>query len=61
MDSPEQMSQQLQEIIDQVITISTTYGLNALGAVAILIIGWMAAGWAKSATAKALGDRKSVG
>lgn len=60
MDSPEQMSQQLQEIIDQVITISTTYGLNAMGAVTILIFGWMVAGWAKGATRKALGRIKAV-
>jgi len=60
MDSPEQMSQQLQDIIDQVIGVSTTYGLNALGAVAILILGWMAAGWAKSTTANALGRIKAV-
>jgi len=60
MDSPEQISQQLQEIIDQVIAVSTTYGLNVLGAIAILIFGWMVAGWAKGATAKALGRIKAV-
>ncbi len=60
MDSPEQISQQLQEIIDQVIGVITTYGLNVLGAITILIIGWIAAGWAKSAAAKALGRIKII-
>ncbi|OEJ69608.1 mechanosensitive ion channel family protein [Magnetovibrio blakemorei] len=60
MDSPQQISQQLQEIIDQVIAVITTYGLNVLGAIAILILGWIAAGWAKSAVAKALNRVKMV-
>jgi len=60
MDSPEQISQHLQEIIDQVIGVITTYGLNVLGAIAILIIGWIAAGWAKSAVAKALNRIKII-
>jgi len=60
MDSPTQISQQLQEIIDQVIGVATTYGLNVLGAIAILIFGWMIAGWAKRATANALGRIKAV-
>lgn len=60
MDSPEQISQHLQEIIDQVIGVITTYGLNVLGAIAILIIGWIAAGWAKSAVAKALNRIKMI-
>lgn len=60
MDSPQQISQQLQEIIDQVIGVVTTYGLNVLGAIAILILGWIAAGWAKTAVAKALNRIKMV-
>jgi len=60
MDSPEQVSQQLQDILDQVIGVLTSYGLNALGAVAILIVGWIIAGWAKSATTKALDRIKAV-
>ena len=60
MDSPEQMSQQLQDIIDQAITVATTYGLDVLGAIAILVVGWTIAGWAKSTTAKALGRIKAV-
>jgi len=60
MDSPTQISQQLQEIIDQVIGVATTYGLNVLGAITILILGWMIAGWAKRATANGLGRIKAV-
>ncbi|MCW8915349.1 MAG: mechanosensitive ion channel [Magnetovibrio sp.] len=60
MDNTEEISSQVQEIVDQVIAVTTTYGLDVLGAIAILIIGWMVAGWAKSATAKALGRVKSV-
>jgi len=46
--------------MDQVIAVTASYGLDVLGAIAILIIGWMAAGWAKGATEKALGRIKSV-
>ncbi|HEY9080215.1 mechanosensitive ion channel family protein [Magnetovibrio sp.] len=60
MDDPEQISQQLQEIIDQVISVITTYGLNVLGAIAILVVGWTIAGWAKGAMAKTLGRIKAV-
>ena len=56
----QEISQNVQEIIDQVIAVVTTYGLDVFGAIAILIFGWMAAGWGKSATAKALGKIKSV-
>lgn len=34
-----------QEVWDQVTVYLTTYGLNVLGAIAILIIGWIVAGW----------------
>lgn len=60
MDSTEQISQQVQDVIDQIIAVFTTYGLDVLGAVAILIIGWLMAGWAKGATAKALSRVKAV-
>lgn len=60
MDSPEQISANVQEIIDQAIGVITTYGLDVMGAIAIFIAGWIAAGWAKSATTKALSRVKSV-
>lgn len=60
MDSTQEISTQLQEIIDQVIAVVTSYGLDVVGAIAILVIGWMIAGWAKSTVARALGKIKSV-
>lgn len=54
MDNSTELPQQMQEIIDQVIAVVTSYGLDVLGAVAILIIGWMIAGWTKSAITRAL-------
>ena len=54
------MEKQASEAVDQVILIATTYGVDVLGAVAILIVGWIAAGWAARATEKALGKAKRV-
>lgn len=54
------MEQQATEAIDQIILIVTTYGIDVLGALAILVIGWWAAGWASRATEKALGKAKRV-
>jgi small conductance mechanosensitive channel len=48
------MEQQASEILDSVMETLATYGLDVLGAVAILIIGLMAAGWAQRATLSAL-------
>ncbi|MEQ9489371.1 MAG: mechanosensitive ion channel [Alphaproteobacteria bacterium] len=53
-------SEQVQEIIDQVVDVVAVYGLNVIGALAILIIGWIAAGWARSAAERALGRIKAV-
>ena len=49
------MEQEMQAVIEQVIDVVTLYGLDVLGALAILIIGWMIAGWARSAVNRALG------
>jgi small conductance mechanosensitive channel len=46
--------------IDQVITLITTYGLDVIGAVAILVIGWIAAGWAQRAVSKGLAKTGKV-
>jgi small conductance mechanosensitive channel len=45
---------QANEVVHQIIQVATTYGIDIVGAVAILIIGWIAAGWAGRATGKAL-------
>ncbi len=49
------MEKEMQEIADQVIDIITVYGLEVVGALAILIIGWMAAGWVRGVVDRALG------
>lgn len=59
-DGGVQIPGQVQEIADQVIAVAASYGLDVLAAIAILIFGWIAAGWAKSSTEKALGRIKSV-
>jgi small conductance mechanosensitive channel len=42
------------ELRDQVTEILTTYGLEVLGAIAILVVGWILSGWAKAGTRRAL-------
>ena len=44
------MDQDINAVADQVMA----YGLPVIGAIAILIVGWIAAGWAASVTGKAL-------
>jgi small conductance mechanosensitive channel len=48
------MEEKISEIIRPVTEAVATYGLNVLGAIVILIVGMMFAGWAQSATRKAL-------
>jgi small conductance mechanosensitive channel len=52
MDNP-------QEIVDLVTGLVTTWGLRVVGAIAILIVGRMVAGWARRVTRKAL-ERSNV-
>lgn len=49
------MNKDMQAVIDQVIEIFTLYGLDIVGALAILILGWMAAGWIRNLVSRALG------
>lgn len=49
------MNEDMIEIRDQIAEILATYGLEVLGAVAILIVGWIVSGWAKAGTRRALG------
>ncbi len=48
------MEEKISEIIKPVVEVVATYGLNVLGAIVILIVGLMFAGWAQRATHKAL-------
>ena len=40
------------EVIEKALPIVTEYGLNILGAVVTLIVGWIIAGWARNATVR---------
>lgn len=48
------MAETSSEIIDSVVLILTTYGFQVVGAIAILIVGWIAAGWARRLVIKLL-------
>jgi small conductance mechanosensitive channel len=54
------MEQSVNQTADQVIAIVTEYGMDIVGAVAILIVGWMASKWVHSAVTKALGKSEKV-
>lgn len=49
------MEQDMQAIVDQVVEIVTVYGLDVIGALAILIVGWMIAGWVRATVNRGLG------
>ncbi len=46
---------ELNTVADQVVFLITTYGLDVVGAIAILIVGWLAAGWAARLVDRTLG------
>ena len=46
--------EQITETINHVMELATAYGLQVVGAIIILILGWVAAGWARSAADKGL-------
>lgn len=48
------MQDQLNETVDNIVQTVATYGLDVLGAIGILIVGLMVAGWAQRATRRAL-------
>ncbi len=54
------MENQATEVIDQVVEVGTNYGIDIIGALAILIIGWIFAGWAGRATERALGKSSKI-
>jgi len=45
---------------EQTVSLITTYGLQVIGAVVILIVGWMVAGWARGLTERALSKSDKV-
>ena len=42
------------ETMTQMVDLASSYGLNVVGGIVILIIGWVIAGWAKRTTRTAL-------
>lgn len=49
------MPEKIAEVYEEVLAVVATYGLDVLGAIFILIVGLMFAGWAQRATRRALG------
>ena len=47
-------SEDVQNLLEQIYAVLVSYGLNVLGALAIIIIGFMAAGWARRSLERAL-------
>lgn len=54
------MDNTAQEYSDMAINFATAYGLNIIGAILILIIGWTIAGWAKRLVTKMLSKSKKI-
>lgn len=48
------MEEQIRAVINAIIPMITEYGLQFVGAVVTLIVGWMIAGWARGATIRGL-------
>jgi small conductance mechanosensitive channel len=55
-----EMSDSTKNTIDQMIQAVSAYGLNVVGAIVILIIGYIAAGWAARMTSNALAKSAKV-
>jgi len=54
------MENKAQEYTDLAVTYLTAYGMNVIGAILILIIGWILAGWAKKSITRVLGKSARV-
>ena len=54
------MEDTAQEYTEMAIGFATTYGLNILGALLILIIGWTIAGWAKRVITRMLSRSSKI-
>jgi small conductance mechanosensitive channel len=49
------MEQEINQVAETVIPLATEYGLDIVGAIVTLIVGWIVAGWARSAIIRWLG------
>lgn len=56
---PHAIQQNIMSAYGEVVALVTAYGLSLIGALVILIIGWMAAGWARAIVNKALSKIKA--
>ena len=54
------MEQSVSDTADEVMAAVTNYGMDIIGAIAILIVGWMASKWVHRAVTKALGRSEKV-
>lgn len=54
------MDQNVRNVFNQIIEIISTWGLNVVGAIAILIAGFVAAGWLAGLTSSALGRSRKI-
>jgi small conductance mechanosensitive channel len=54
------MEQSTKDAMDQVIQVLSTYGLNVIGAIIILVIGFMVAGWASRVTDRTLAKKEKL-
>ncbi len=54
------MPENSSEVVDQIMILLSTYGLRIVGAVAVLIVGWLIAGWAHRIVTKGLSRSERV-
>ncbi len=54
------MDESARQIADEIIKLVTTYGLDVVGAIVILIVGWIAASWSERMVGRALGRSSRV-
>lgn len=56
----ENLNGNMEVIVSDLMSMATEYGLSAMGAIAILIIGWIAAGWVRRTLLRVLGRSERV-
>jgi len=54
------MEQSVKDAADQVVAIITEYGLDIIGAIVILIVGWIASKWVHRTVRRALGRSQKI-
>ena len=54
------MNDSMIELVESIKGVALGYGLDVLGAIVILIVGWTVAGWARRLTVKALNRASRV-